>query len=325
MSLKPTYLLVTIVNYLTPDLTIDCLRSLMGEVESIPGTKVVVIDNDSGDDSLKEISAAIEQNAWGDWVSILPSNYNGGYAFGNNLAIRSALQQPLPPSYFFILNPDTQVIPNGLKVLVDFLEQHPDVGIAGCNLQTPEGELRRLAFHFPSVLSEFESALCLGIVTKLLSKWVVPRYMGDEPSQIDWVSGTAMLIRRQVFESVGLMDEGYFLFYEETDFCLQAKRGGWSCWYVPQSRIMNIGGQSRKKADNSNSKRQPQYWFDSRQRYFLKNHGLFYASLADTARILGLALWRIRHIIQQKPDHAPHQILIDSIRNSIFFKFRNYL
>lgn len=130
-----------------------------------------------------------------------------------------------------------------------------------------------------------------------------------------------MMVRREVFESVGLMDEGYFLYYEETDFCLQAKRAGWSCWHVPQSRVMHILGQSTGvTATNQQPKRLPQYWFDSRRRYFLKNHGWLYAAMVDVSWLVGFSLWRARRILQRKPDADPPELLGDSIRNSVFLK-----
>jgi hypothetical protein len=315
-----TRLLVVIVNYRTPNFTIDCLHSLVSEVQALPSTKVVVVDNDSGDRSVEQISAAIDKNGWGDWVSLLSSDHNGGYAFGNNLVIRPALQSPNPPSYFLVLNPDTQVRPNALKRLVDFIDRHPDVGIAGSSFETIDGKLWPIAFRFPTVLSELDSGLRLGVITKLLSNWVITRTMTDKECQVDWVCGGSMLIRREVFESVGLMDEAYFLNYEETDFCLQARRAGWSCWYVPQSRVMHIGGQSQKMASSSASKRLPQYWFESRRRYFVKNHGLLYAALADAVWIFGFALWRMRRVIQRKPDNDPPKLLSDFLMNSVFLK-----
>lgn len=315
-----TSLLVVIVNYRTPKLTIDCLRSLVGEVQSLPGTRVVVVDNASGDDSVECIGAAIEAEGWSNWVSLLPSAHNGGYAFGNNAAIRPALRSANPPPYFLLLNPDTQVRPNALKVLVDFMEQHSEVGLAGSSFESHQGVVWPIAFRFPTVLSELDSGLRLGLVSKFLSQWVVARTMTNEPCQVDWVCGASLIIRREVFESAGLLDEEYFLYYEETDFCLQANRAGWPCWYVPQSRVMHIGGQSSGVTGLGPPKRRPQYWFDSRRRYFVKNHGLLYATLADAAWIFGCLLWRLRQMIQYKPDSDPPQLLRDFIRNSVFFK-----
>ena len=237
------------------------------------------------------------------------------------MAIRPALQSSNPPPYFLLLNPDTEVRPGALKALVDFMERHPDVGIAGSSLECANGKLWPIAFRFPTVLSELNSGLRLGIVSKLLSNWVVARTMNNEESQVDWLPGASMMIRRQVFESVGLMDEQYFLYYEETDYCLQAKRAGWSCWYVPQSRVMHITGQSTGvTAKNVAPKRLPKYWFDSRKRYFVKNHGLLYATIVDLVWILGFTLWKIRQVIQRKPDSDPPNYLWDFIQNSVLIE-----
>ena len=316
-----TRLLIVMVNYRTGPLVVDSLRSLEDEIQSVPGTKVAIIDNNSGDDSVEKIGQAIAAEGWQDWATLLPSKLNGGYAYGNNYAIRPALKTANPPDYFLLLNPDTQVRPNALKALVDFMDHHPEVGIAGSSFEEADGKPWPYAFRFPSIFSELDSALRLGVVSKLLSKWIVAKVMGNQEEQIDWLPGASMMIRRQVFESIGLMDEGYFLYFEETDFCLQARRAGWTCWYVPQSRVMHILGQSTGvTATNQAPKRLPQYWYDSRRRYFLKNHGWFYTALVDIGWLSGYSLWRVRRVLQQKPDTDPPKMLQDTFRNSVFSK-----
>ncbi len=323
MPTEPCHLLIVTVNYRTPHLTINSLRALAQEVQSVPGTRVVVVDNASGDGSVEQIQAAIDAEAWGEWASVLPSNHNGGFAYGNNLAIRPVLNAANPAAYYLLLNPDAEVRPNALKALVEFMDQHPDVGIAGSALENPDGSLWPYTFRFPTIWSELDLGLRLGLVSKLLSRWVIAQTMGDQPQQVDWLPGASMLIRRQVFEAVGLMDEDYFLYYEETDFCLQAKRAGWSCWYVPTSRVMHNPGQSTGVTVNQGPRRRrPQYVFDSRWRYFVKNHGPLYAVGADIAWILGFSLWRLRRVLQRKPDADPPELLGDSIRNSFLFRLR---
>ena len=317
----PTSLLVVIVNYRTASLTIDCLHSLVSEVRSVPGTRVVVTDNNSGDDSVERIGSAIETEGWGDWASLMPLERNGGFAYGNNAAIRPALQSTNPPIYVLLLNPDTIVRPGALKALVDFMNKHPDVGIAGSRLEDPDGTPQRSSFRFHTVFSELDAGLRLGVVSKLLSKWVVAPPVSDETGPTGWVAGASMMIRREVFEAAGLMDEGYFMYYEEMDFCLQAKRAGWSCWYVPQSHVVHLVGQSSGVTDTKRPpKRLPQYWFDSRRRYFLKNYGWLYTALADAAWTVGFSLWRLRRVLQGKPDQDPPNFLSDFVRNSVFLK-----
>jgi len=309
------------VNYRTPQLTINCLRALANEVQSVPGARAVVVDNHSGDGSVETIRAAIAVEGWDAWATVLPSAHNGGYAYGNNLAIRPALQSAHPPASVLLLNSDTQIRPGALKALVDYLESHPTVGIVGSAMENPDGSIWSTAFRFPSVLSELESSVRLGIVSKLLAKWKVPQQMGDQPEQVDWLPGASMMIRREVFDAIGLMDEGYFLYYEETDFCLQAKRAGWSCWYVPESRVMHIAGQSTGvTARGAAPKRLPQYVFDSRRRYFVKNHGFLYALLTDLVWTLGYSTWSVRRVLQRKPDTDPPHLLADSLRNNVLVK-----
>lgn len=321
MSTCDRICLVVLVNYRTPHLTVDCLRSLESEVAALPGVRVAVVDNDSPDDSVAIIGAAIAAAGWQDWVTLMPSQHNGGYAFGNNFAIRPALQSTNPPAYFWLLNPDTQIRPGALKALLEFMEQHPDAGIAGSAIEEADGTPFGTAFRFPTILSELDSGLRLGVVSKLLANWSVVRAMGEQTCVVDWLPGASMLIRREVLQQIGLMDEGYFLYYEETDFCLQAKRSGWNCWYVPQSQIMHIAGQSTGvTVRNQRPKRLPQYWFDSRRRYFIKNHGLVYAAIADAVWLVSFSLWRCRRAIQHKPDQDPPQLLQDFIRNSVFLK-----
>ncbi|MFB8790704.1 MAG: glycosyltransferase family 2 protein [Potamolinea sp.] len=318
---NPNRLIVVIVNYRTPGLTIDCLRSLEKEVKSLTGTSVVVTDNASGDDSIEKIAAAIKTEGWGDWVEFRPLERNGGFAYGNNAVIRPALNSPNPPQYILLLNPDTIVRPAALQTLVDFMDKHPDVGIAGSRLEDPDGTPQHSAFRFHSVPSELDNGLRLGAVSKLLSKWDIAPPISEETCQTDWVAGASMIVRREVFEAAGLMDEEYFMYYEEMDFCLQANRSGWSCWYVPQSRVVHLVGQSSGVTDTKRPpKRRPQYWFDSRRRYFLKNYSWLYAAVADASWASGFALWRLRRVLQGKPDLDPPQILSDFLRNSVFIR-----
>ena len=132
-----------------------------------------------------------------------------------------------------------------------------------------------------------------------------------------------MMVRREVFDAIGLLDENYFMYFEEVDFCLQAKKAGWSCWYVPQSRVVHLVGQSSGVTDTRlPPKRRPQYWFDSRRRYFVKNYGWLYAAITDAVWLVSFSLWRLRRAIQRKPDEDPPHVLSDFWLNSVFIKGR---
>jgi GT2 family glycosyltransferase len=116
---------------------------------------------------------------------------------------------------------------------------------------------------------------------------------------------------------VGLLDDRYFMYFEETDFCLRARRAGWTCWYVPASRVVHLVGQCSGVTDKSQpARRRPVYWFDSRRRYFVKNHGAVYALLADVAWTAGASVYRVRRLVQRKPDTDPPNFLTDFLRRS---------
>ena len=307
---------IVIVNYKVADLVADCLGSLEAEIAKLPGSRVIVVDNDSKDDSVEKINDAINTNSWESWASVISSDYNGGYSYGNNFAIRSILEGAESPDYIHLLNPDTQVRPNAVQELVNFLDQNQEVGLAGGVIEGPDGHLFKCANRFPSIASEFDAGLRLGLVSKLLSRWTKVNLNGDDPCKADWVPGVSLMIRREVFETIGLMDEEYFLYFEETDFCLSAYRSGWPCWYVPKSQVLHISGSSTGVTGKRNKRnRRPDYWFESRQRYFVKNHGWLYAVCADLAWIFGFCLWKIRQILQRKANPDPPYFFRDFIRN----------
>lgn len=306
---------IVIVNYRTPGLVIDCLRSLVEEVRTVPNVRVYVVENASPDDSAAKIQEAIQKEGWSSWAELMAVDKNLGFAGGNNAALRPILAEEPYPDYVLLLNPDTVVRPGAVKALVDFMEANPKVGIAGSRLEYPDTTPQRSAFRFMGVASELEGGVRIGFVSKLLHKWLVAPPVRDEPHQTDWVAGASMIIRKDVFQAIGLMDDAYFLYYEEVDFCLRAYRAGWPCWYVPASRVVHLVGQASGVTDTKKpAKRVPTYWFESRRRYFQKNYGRLYNVLADLAWASGFACWRVRRWVQRKPDLDPPGYLGDFIR-----------
>jgi N-acetylglucosaminyl-diphospho-decaprenol L-rhamnosyltransferase len=316
-----TDVLVVIVNYRSADLTVDCLRSLAPERSAVPGLRVVVTDNRSPDDSVAKLTAASANEGWADWVQLLPLEANGGFAYGNNGAIRPALATAPRPDYVLLLNPDTVVRPGGVAELVSFMDGHPAVGLAGSRLEDPDGTPQVSAFRFPSIASEFDRGVRLGIVTRLLKNRVVAPPVPTEAGPCDWVAGASLIVRPAVFDAVGLMDERYFMYFEEVDFCLAAHRAGWPCWYVPASRVVHLVGAVSQLSDSrKHRKRRPAYWFESRRRYFVKNHGRLYAAAADAAFLAGFSAYRLRRAAQRKADTDPPRMWADSVAHSVFVK-----
>jgi GT2 family glycosyltransferase len=155
----------------------------------------------------------------------------------------------------------------------------------------------------------------LGVATRLLSRWVIAPPVPKSTVEVDWISGSCMLIRRAALEEVGLFDERFFLYYEEVDLCRRTREAGWSIYWVPEATIVHVGGLAT--GFNQTQKRRARYWFDSRRYYLLKARGRSYLWLANTAWLSGFAAWRVRRWLMQKPDADPPRLLTDFVRWTI--------
>lgn len=297
---------------------IECLRSLASE-RATPGLSIraIVVDNASGD--FPAISRAVQERGWSSWVTVLLAPRNGGFAYGNNLGIRHALEHH-DADYVFLLNPDTEARPDAIGALVRFLQAHPQAGIAGSTYEHSDGSPWPCAFRFPTLISEFCSALNLGVVTRRFARWEMERKMAPVAQPVDWISGAAMMIRPQVFQAIGGFDENYFLYYEETDFCFRARRAGFQIWYVPESRIMHHMGHSTKVNEPWGApKRLPDYWFQSRRRYLAMNWGLRRATLIDLLVLLVYPLGLLKHRLAGKRHLSVPRYYRDFWRHSLLW------
>ncbi len=288
---------VVIVSYRSAALTIDCLRSLQSErLHPAYQLNVVVVDNASGD--YPAIAESIAREGWGDWVTLVEAPRNGGFAYGNNVGFAHAVLC-WNPHYLHMLNPDTRVKPGAVGALLAFLEHKPSAGIAGSSFENGDGSDWPIAFRFPTALSELESGLRLGLVSRLLRRWVVPRVMTSWSQPIDWCAGASMMLRRSMLDKIGGLDERFFLYYEETEFCWRARQAGFQTWYVPSSRVIHIAGQSTGLTERGAApKRLPDYLFESRRRYFLQTLGLRRACVTDLLALAAGALGAAKLVMQ---------------------------
>lgn len=308
---------VVSVSFRSARLMIDCLRSLEKE-RSTPGVnlRAVVVDNASGD--FPVLSQAVVENGWQEWVGLVLAPRNGGFAYGNNLGIQQALGSGAA-DYLLLLNPDTQVRPGAIASLLGFLRGRPDVAIAGTSFENLDGTAWPIAFRFPSVGTEFCAALALGFVTRLLGDRTVAMRMSPVAQQVDWVSGAAMMIRPQVVRAIGGLDENYFLYFEETDFCFRARQAGFATWYFPESRVMHIMGQSTDVVTEtwSEPKRLPAHWFESRRRYFASTLGTQAAMAADLLVLLAYPIGYLKRMLLGRARTSIPHYLRDLWRHSI--------
>jgi N-acetylglucosaminyl-diphospho-decaprenol L-rhamnosyltransferase len=318
VPVAPLEVAVVILTYKSTQLAINCLRSVAAE-RGTPQVHIraIVVDNASGD--LPGITAAVDENSWNSWVNLVEAPRNGGYAYGNNLGVRHAFAAGAP-NYIYLLNPDTEVRPGAIAALVDFLQGHPEVAIAGSSFENPDGSPWPLAFRFPSLVSEFLGGVQFGPLTRLLRRWEVPLFMGSTAARVDWICGASMLIRPAVLTALGGLDENYFLYFEETDFCRRALAAGFPTWYVPASRVMHIMGQSTQVTDvRAGPKRLPAYWFESRRRYFAVSFGIAHAILIDIVALIAHSLGWVTRLILRRQHTAVPYFMRDLLLHSILW------
>lgn len=316
------HLLIVIVNYRTARLCVDCIASVVAELDHCSAdvrASVMVVDGGSGDDSPRVLADAIAAHGWAPRVQLLPLEHNGGFAYANNAGIRPALDCDDKPDYVLLLNPDTVVRPGAISQLVAFMQHRPEVGIAGSRLEDPDGTPQRSAFRFPSLWGEIEEGIRFGPVTRLLAPHVIAPPQRDVLGPTDWVAGASMIVRRAVFEAVGLLDEGYFMYYEEVDFCRRAKGAGWPCWYVPQSRVVHLVGQASGVTDIKKPlRRRPRYWFDSRRRYLASHHGRVGKCSIDAAWVVTRLIARAMDVLRRRSAGDPPHLIADYLRYNLF-------
>ncbi|MDZ4136930.1 MAG: glycosyltransferase family 2 protein [Paracoccaceae bacterium] len=308
-------LLTVILNWRTAEMTLRATEAALREMAGIPGA-LTIVDNDSGDGSFDRMAAEVRARGWDKGetpVRVLQSGHNGGFGAGNNFGIRAGLPGGARPDYVYILNSDAFPDAGAIAALYDHLETTPATGFAGSYIHGPDGAPHRTAFRFPSIAAEFEAAIRFGPVSRLLRRHIVAQPIPDATTPVDWLAGASLMMRHDVLDRIGVFDEAFFLYFEETDLCHRAAAAGVPIVYVRQSEVTHIGSVSTGMKTWA---RMPAYWFDSRLYYFTKTHGRAYAGLATLALIAGAALWRARLLIQTRDRADPPRFLRDLIAHS---------
>lgn len=226
---------VIIVNYNTKDYLRDCLRSLQDDPDA-PSLEVIVVDNGSRDGSAAMVRGEFPS------VVVVENGANLGFAKANNIALRRMRGRTA-----LLLNSDTLVKPGALRRMLDVLDARPDVGALGPRLLNRDGSLQRSCYRFPAPGRAFRDQL---FVTALLAnhpRWGdYRRWAHDRERGVDFVIGAALLIRAEVLAEVGLLDESFFMYAEETDLCFRIRRASHRVLFTPEAEVVHYGGGSGK-------------------------------------------------------------------------------
>ncbi len=308
-----TRLLTVILNWRTPEMTLRAAQAALLATEAIPG-EIVIVDNASGDGSEAALRAAVAANGWGERVRVVQSGRNGGFGAGNNVGIRAGLRDGGRPDYVYVLNSDAFPAPGAVQALIDHLATNPKAGFAGSYIHGPDGAPHLTTFRFPSIRSEIEGAMRFGPVSRRLARHAVPLPTPPVSGRVDWLAGASLMMRRDVLDDIGLFDEGYFLYFEETDLCRRAAAAGFETHFVRSSTVEHIGSVS---TGAKRWTRVPGYWFESRLRYFATHHGRRGALMATLAHLGAGGLHRMRCLATgRRPGDPPH-FLRDMLRHDL--------
>lgn len=289
-----------ILNYRTPSLAVDCLASLEGEQRAYSGLVAVVVDNASGDDSADRIAAAVAERGWSGWVRLVRAAENRGFSAGNNLGIRA-----VEADVYWLLNSDTLVRPGALLELVRALRERPDAGFLSPRLEWPDGTPQQSCFRFLRPPTELVRTASTRPVTTLLRQYEAALPVAEAPIEPDWTTFASVLIRRFVFDRIGLLDEGYFMYYEDVDFCRMARQAGITIVHWPAARVVHLRGQSSSvKKATIERKRRPVYFYAARSRYYAKFHGRLGLCVANVYWGLGRLISLLREVVGNKQPHT---------------------
>jgi GT2 family glycosyltransferase len=260
-----TQLSVCIVTYRARDYLRDCLASLYANPPAGP-FEVIVVDNHSEDGTVEMLKADFPQ------VSIIETGGNEGFTVPMNRALRRASGR-----YLLQLNPDTLIHPQALDQLIGFMEAHPGVGICGPKVLNVDGSLqapcRRGESRPWAVISYFLGLSRLFPHSRLFGEYLMNYMDEDETHAVAGVSGSCMLVRREVLDQVGYLDERFFAYQEDADYCFQARKAGWKIYYVPAARVTHYGGQGGSRVQPYRSIFE---WHRSYWRFYRKNFAADY-------------------------------------------------
>ncbi|MBI5038044.1 MAG: glycosyltransferase family 2 protein [Candidatus Kerfeldbacteria bacterium] len=232
---------IVIVNYNARGLLRQCLKSIFDNL-TLPRDKatVVVIDNNSNDDSVAMVREQFPE------ARLIPLEHNGGYAKAVNFGIRSVESR-----YYLILNMDTTLVqPRTIERMVEFMDTHPKVGLAGPKLINPNGTTQASSCMFPKFVYPLYRRTFLGsfsFAKKAISRYLMLDWDHNETRAVDWVIGTGMIVRHEALQHVGLMDERFFMYFEDVDWCRRFWESDWHVMYIHLIEVVHYHGRGSAK------------------------------------------------------------------------------
>ena len=288
----PPKLVVSIINYRTGPLSIACAASALAD-RGEHDVEVVLVDNASGDGSADEIATWIETLPADSPVRLVRSEVNTGFSGGHNIGIQAE-----PADWYLLLNSDAVLRAGFFDALTEAIAANPKAGLIAPQLEGEEGEVQNSLFRFASPISELTRAAHTGVIDRLFARYRVPLGTDPDTDQIEWASFACIALNGAMVREIGLMDEGYFLYYEDSEYCLRARRAGWPIARAPGAVAVHYrGGSGPVKALQKAKKRMPAYFYASRSRFLYQAHGRAGLILANLLWHLGRGIAQARRVL----------------------------
>lgn len=282
-------LAVSIINFRTGALTLDCLRSVLADIGDLD-LRVVVVDNASGDGSAEMIADWIAAQPPGTPVTLVRSATNSGFSGGHNQGIAA-----VPAEHYLVLNSDAVLRPGFLRAILAAADAEPAAGLVAPRIETEGGEAQISCFRFHGPASELIRGAASDPVSRFLAWRDVPLAHPVQADEIEWASFACILLRGEMVRQIGPMDEGYFLYFEDAEYCLRARRAGWRIAFAPEAVAVHFrGGSGPVKSLSKERRRLPAYYYASRTRFLYQAHGWAGLLAANLAWGLGRLIARVR-------------------------------
>jgi hypothetical protein len=297
---------VIIVNYRTPQLVTECLETLLPEIDGIDA-RIMLVDNLSGDDSPEIIRAWLANNDVGGKVTFIQSNRNGGYAAGNNMGIRECSAK-----HYLLLNSDTLIRPGAIRIILDTAQKFPEAGIISPRIELPDGTGQESCFRFRTPFSELIDASQTYLVANLLSRYKPNLPIQTQIARPQWTTFACVLVKEDVFRQIGLLDEGYFMYAEDMEFCHRVREAGWDIVHNPDAKVAHTPASSSTiKEVIQKKKRIPKYLFESRARYYYQVYGWLGLTSANLLWWLGRLISKTRQLLGNSDKAANERQWLD--------------
>lgn len=309
-------LAIVIVNFRTPGVTVDCLRTLAAEVAANQGVRVVVVENGSGDTSAVQLREAIERHGWQNWCDLVVSDRNWGFSGGNNRGYERVMETG-GAEYILLLNSDTLVEPGCVRFCLDVMDRDKSVGALSCRLLNRDGTVQNTCRKFPTPLR------CLAATFSL--PWRLPRLFSwadcdDEgwdrnrtARDVEWIGGAFMMLRGPWVEKHGLLDERFFFYGEDIEICHRVWRSGLRCRYEPGATITHLGGASSDPSRMAAGKRNIHSW---RGRYLVQRYcyGAWAEWLLRVQDVCNVGLRVLWGRLRRRTASPAHAAMVEELR-----------